>query len=177
MAAELEKLPVATWLNPSSECRVVVGGNDGVRLYRMNAYSDKAGSKVQFDLEAHRVLHQRTTALAAYGRELDMSGVVAVGSAAGEVDLHFFPLHGDHSTLNSHMHAAVVGVYPSSGRVCQALAFNPGRSDILACGFDHMDGRRKPAHLRHYADRRGAADAGLAVGAVVKLQRQCGVSV
>ncbi|KAJ2227276.1 hypothetical protein IWW45_007106 [Coemansia sp. RSA 485] len=121
---------VMCWVQPEWRAQFAVGSEEGVRVYRL-ASADEARAGTRFGQVEYRATRHAVSALAAYPRATAQTGVVAVGSAVGDVGLHFL---GDDAR-------SVVGIYAGSGRQTRALAFNAAHGDLLACGFDYGEGR------------------------------------
>ncbi|KAJ2800858.1 hypothetical protein H4S07_005077, partial [Coemansia furcata] len=115
----------------------------GLRVYKLGAGLGEDGSTAaaKFESVGFRTMRHAVTSLAAFPREARQMSLVAVGNSVGEVGLQFYPY--DEGEGNGVGQAACNHsvVYGASERVSQALEFNGLHSDLLACGFDHREGR------------------------------------
>ncbi|KAJ2162648.1 hypothetical protein GGF46_000521 [Coemansia sp. RSA 552] len=131
------RVPVMSWVQPTWDCRFVVGSDVGLRLYHMSAAQENdAGTK--FEMVDFRSMPHAVTCLAPYPRTLEQSSVVAAGNLAGEVGLQLYPVQGSEG-LGVEYSSSSINIYEASDRVCRDIAFSPVNSDLLACGFDHKE--------------------------------------
>ncbi|KAJ2679706.1 hypothetical protein IWW39_006472, partial [Coemansia spiralis] len=86
-------------------------------------------------------MRRSVTSLAAFPREAKNMSLVAVGNAVGEVGLHFYPYDEGEGASAGLAAGSQSVVYGASERVSRALEFNKVHTDLLACGFDHREGR------------------------------------
>ncbi|KAJ2737203.1 hypothetical protein IW152_000224 [Coemansia sp. BCRC 34962] len=138
-----QRLPVMCWMQPESKSRFVVGSEAGLRVYRLGAGLGEDGSAgvAKFESVGFRPMRRSVTSLAAFPREARNMSLVAVGNAAGEVGLHFYPYDEEEGAGAGLAACNQSVVYGASERVSRALEFNKVHTDLLACGFDHREGR------------------------------------
>ncbi|KAJ1751241.1 hypothetical protein LPJ55_001749 [Coemansia sp. RSA 990] len=130
---------VMRWLQPEWDCRFVIGSDVGLRLYRMTS-AQEGDNGVRFEMSDFRSVRHAVTSLASYPRPPEQSSVIAVGNLAGEVGLQFYAARGAEG-LGMDYASSTMNIYEASGRVCREMAFSTVNSDLLACGFDHKEGR------------------------------------
>ncbi|KAJ2872319.1 hypothetical protein GGH93_004121 [Coemansia aciculifera] len=143
IAMESQRLPVMCWMQPEAKCRFAVGSEAGLRVFKLGAGLGEDGSTAaaKFESMGFRPMRHCVTSLAAFPREARHMTLIAVGNAAGEVGLQFYPydeVEGDDAGQTACSQSVVYG---ASERVSRALEFNSLHSDLLACGFDHREGR------------------------------------
>ncbi|KAJ2853372.1 U4/U6-U5 snRNP complex subunit prp31, partial [Coemansia erecta] len=132
-------VPAMCWVQPEWRAQFAVGSDTGVRVYRL-ASAEEARTGTKFELMEFQSTRRAVAALAAYPRTQAQSGVLAVGSTEGDVNLHFLASSGDGNEAAA-TGPGVISVYGQTGRQCRALAFNAAHGDLLACGFDFKEGR------------------------------------
>ncbi|KAJ2617614.1 hypothetical protein H4S08_000255 [Coemansia sp. RSA 1365] len=141
MASEAQmtqrSISAMSWLQPEWDCRVVVAGELGLGLFRLNTpKEDNIGGFTLLDLRPNI---KTVTCLSSYQRTLERLSVMAAGTQSGEVSLQFYTALGNEDMTAEHGKLSV-NVYEESGRACRAVSFNKANSDRVACGFDHKEG-------------------------------------
>ncbi|KAJ2777139.1 hypothetical protein GGI15_004608 [Coemansia interrupta] len=129
LRTDTQAAPAMCWVAPSWRGHFAVGGESGVRVYRLAGESEQhaqAGGAVAA-VEHLATPHAVTALASAHLDAAAAAGMLAVGTAAGAVHVQTRPEHGDGGE--------VVRVYAASGRACRALAFNAAHGRLLACGF------------------------------------------
>ncbi|KAJ2852607.1 hypothetical protein IWW36_000236 [Coemansia brasiliensis] len=127
------------WLQPEWDCRFVIGSDVGLRLYRMTS-AQGGDNGARFEMADFRSIRHAVTSLASYPRPLEQSSIIAVGNLAGEVGLQFYAARGAEG-LGMDYASSGVSIYEASGRICRDMEFSSVNNDLLACGFDHKEGR------------------------------------
>ncbi|KAJ2046153.1 hypothetical protein GGI08_006616, partial [Coemansia sp. S2] len=138
-----QRLPVMCWMQPETKCRFAVGSEAGLRIYKLGAGLGEDGSMAaaKFESVSFRPMRHAVTSLAAFPREARHMSLMAVGNVAGEVGLQFHPYDDGEADGAGQTAFCQSVVYGASERVSRALEFNGLHSDLLACGFDHREGR------------------------------------
>ncbi|KAJ2898997.1 hypothetical protein IWW38_001151 [Coemansia aciculifera] len=147
--------PVLCWMQPEAKSRFAVGTETGLRVYQLaNGLNEGSASSpgaaatatTTFEVSEFRAMRHAVTSLAAFPRAARQMSLVAVGNAVGEVGLQFYPCDsGDGEGSSGRDRAGLLThtapIYGASERASRALEFNGSHSDLLACGFDHREGR------------------------------------
>ncbi|KAJ2393198.1 hypothetical protein GGI05_002478, partial [Coemansia sp. RSA 2603] len=126
-----QTVPAMCWLAPEWRGQFAVGGDTGVRVYRLATEAEQQAQPGAAGIAAveHIATHHAVTALAsAHLAGATAGGALAVGSAEGTVQVQ---MRGD----NDGSSGEIVRVLGASGRACRALAFNEAHGRLLACGF------------------------------------------